>query len=348
MKPRRVSPPISKYKILDYDINFFWNGKKLTAKKGDTIASGLLANQQDIIGRSFKYHRPRGVMSAGVEESGALVTIGDGAYTEPNISATTEQITEGLCVYSQNAWPSVRFDIGSILNQFSRFLAAGFYYKMFMGIPPFEWGRGTSIWMFFEHFIRKAAGLGRASRLADPDIYEHLNTHTDILVIGSGPAGIRAALTAAKSGADVLLVEQDFLIGGSYLSQPDKIEFIELTEQLTAKNITILTGTTAFGLYDDETVGLIERVSDRHENITQKLPRQRFHICRAEKIILATGAIERNYAFINNDLPGIMTVSSARTYLNRHHLLVGEQIIISTNNDSAYETALELKMLALM
>ena len=343
MKPRRVSPPISKYKIPDYDINFFWNGKKLTAKKGDTIASGLLANQQDIIGRSFKYHRPRGVMSAGVEESGALVTIGDGAYTEPNISATTEQITEGLCVYSQNAWPSVRFDIGSILNQFSRFLAAGFYYKMFMGIPPFEWGRGTSIWMFFEHFIRKAAGLGRASRLADPDIYEHLNTHTDILVIGSGPAGIRAALTAAKSGADVLLVEQDFLIGGSYLSQPDKIEFIELTEQLTAKNITILTGTTAFGLYDDETVGLIERVSDRHENITQKLPRQRFHICRAKKIILATGAIERNYAFINNDLPGIMTVSSARTYLNRHHLLVGEQIIISTNNDSAYETALELK-----
>ncbi|MDC0462399.1 2Fe-2S iron-sulfur cluster-binding protein, partial [Alphaproteobacteria bacterium] len=120
MKPRRVSPPISKYKIPDYDINFFWNGKKLTAKKGDTIASGLLANQQDIIGRSFKYHRPRGVMSAGVEESGALVTIGDGAYTEPNISATTEQITEGLCVYSQNAWPSVRFDIGSILNQFSR------------------------------------------------------------------------------------------------------------------------------------------------------------------------------------------------------------------------------------
>ena len=324
-------------------IFFFWNNKKYFANKGDSIAAGLLANNQHVIGRSFKYHRPRGIMSAGVEEAGALVTIGNGAYTEANVRATTTELTQGLSVYSQNAWPSVKFDIGSILNVLGRFFAAGFYYKMFMGIPPFEWGRGTKIWMFFEHFIRKAAGLGQSSRLPDPDCYEHMHTHTDVLVIGTGPAGLQAAISAAEEGKDVLIVEQDYAIGGSYLSQPDTVELETQIEVLKKLRVTILTRTTAFGLYDDKTVGLVQVMPAKEYKTSSKKPRQQFNICRAEKIILATGAIERSYAFINNDLPGIMSVSAARTYLNRYNLLLSKNIVISTNNDSAYETAIELE-----
>ena len=324
-------------------IFFFWNNKKYFANKGDSIAAGLLANNQHVIGRSFKYHRPRGIMSAGVEEAGALVTIGNGAYTEANVRATTTELTQGLSVYSQNAWPSVKFDIGSILNVLGRFFAAGFYYKMFMGIPPFEWGRGTKIWMFFEHFIRKAAGLGQSSRLPDPDCYEHMHTHTDVLVIGTGPAGLQAAISAAEEGKDVLIVEQDYAIGGSYLSQPDTVELETQIEVLKKLRVTILTRTTAFGLYDDKTVGLVQVMPAKEHKTSSKKPRQQFNICRAEKIILATGAIERSYAFINNDLPGIMSVSAARTYLNRYNLLLSKNIVISTNNDSAYETAIELE-----
>ncbi len=342
MTPVRIPHKSNLDQKKEKSISFFWNNKKLKANKGDNISAALLANKYKIIGRSFKYHRARGVTSAGVEEAGALVTIGKGAYTEPNARASTTEVTEGIYVYSQNAWPSVRFDIGTVLNLFSGFFAAGFYYKTFMGIPPFEWGHGTAIWMFFEKFIRKAAGLGRSSRLADPDTYEHLHTHTDILIIGSGPAGIQAAITAAEAGQDVLLVEQDFAIGGNYLNLPDKSEFEEQISKLKNNNITILKRTTAFGLYDDATVGLVEIVSpDKRKNMPQK-PRQRFHICRAAKVILATGALERNYAFVNNDLPGIMTVNSARAYLNRYQVRVGSNIVISTNNDSAYETAIDL------
>ena len=324
-------------------ISFFWNNKKLKGRKGDSISAALLANKCEVISRSFKYHRARGITSAGVEEAGALVTTGRGAYTEPNVRASTTEISEGLFVYSQNAWPSVKFDIGCILNLFGRFFAAGFYYKTFMGIQPFKRGRGTTIWMFFEKFIRKAAGLGRASRLADPDKYEHFHTHTDILVVGSGPAGIQAAITASQTGSDVLLVEQDNTIGGSYLNSPDKSEFNQQISKLKKNNITILKRTTAFGLYDDTTVGLVETINPNNQVKTRQKPRQRFHICRTSKIILATGALERNYAFANNDLPGIMTVSSARAYLNRYQLRVGGNIVISTNNDSAYETALDLE-----
>ena len=324
-------------------IFFFWNNKKFYAKKGDSIAAGLLANNQHVIGRSFKYHRPRGIMSAGVEEAGALVTIGKGAYTEANVRATTTELTQGLSVYSQNAWPSVKFDIGSILNVLGRFFAAGFYYKMFMGIPPFEWGRGTKIWMFFEHFIRKAAGLGKSSRLPDPDCYEHKHTHTDVLVIGTGPAGLQAAISAAEAGKDVLIVEQDYAIGGSFLSQLDTVELETKIEVLKKLRVTILIRTTAFGLYDDKTVGLVQVMPAKEHKTSSIKPRQQFNICRAEQIILATGAIERSYAFINNDLPGIMSVSAARTYLNRYNLLLSKKIVISTNNDSAYETAIELE-----
>ena len=343
MKSERINNVLHPPEITEDLIHFYWNRKKYFARKGDSIAAGLLANNLNIIGRSFKYHRPRGVMSAGVEEAGALVTIGFGARTEPNIRASTTELIDGLQIYSQNAWPSVKHDFGSILNFLGRFFAAGFYYKMFMGVPPFEWGRGTRIWMFFERFIRKAAGLGKSSRLPDPDYYEHLHTHTDILVIGSGPSGLQAAISAAKTGKDVLIVEQDYIIGGSFLNQQDKKELEEQEKLLKKLGVTILTHTTAFGLYDNTTVGLIEIIPSEGRKDLDKKPRQRFNICRANNVILATGAIERVYAFINNDLPGIMSVNSARAYLNRYGILISKNIVICTNNDSAYETAIELK-----
>ena len=176
-------------------LNFYWDNKNFQGYQNDTLASALLANNQTIIGRSFKYHRPRGIMSAGVEESGALVTIGKGNYRDPNVRATSQELYEGITAYGQNAFPNVRYDLGFINSMFSSFLSAGFYYKTFMGIPPFEWGRGTKIWMFYEYFIRKAAGMGSASREPDPDKYEHAHDFCDVLVVGSGPAGIAVSYT---------------------------------------------------------------------------------------------------------------------------------------------------------
>ena len=189
---------------------FTWDGKDVSGFSGDTLASALLANGERIMGRSFKYHRPRGIMSAGVEESGALVTVGEGNRTEPNVKATTQELYSGLVVSGQNAWPNVRFDVGSVNTLFDRFLAAGFYYKTFMGTPLMGWGNGTGVWMQCEKLIRKAAGMGRASREADPDTYEHGHLFCDVLVVGSGPAGLSAARTAAGAGLDVVLVLQGF------------------------------------------------------------------------------------------------------------------------------------------
>ena len=202
-------------------LSFSWDGKALQGYQGDTLASALLGNGEMILGRSFKYHRPRGVMSAGVEESGAIVTLGRDDRREPNVKATTQELHEGLEAFGQNAWPNVRRDIGAVSGLFSRFFAAGFYYKTFMGLPPFEWGRGTGIWMQYEKIIRKAAGMGEASRAPDPDHYDHVHAFCDVLVVGSGPAGLSAALRAAEAGRDVLLVEQDFVLGGDFLNQPD-------------------------------------------------------------------------------------------------------------------------------
>ena len=200
-------------------LKFSWENKNYFGYQGDSLASALLANDIRVVGRSFKYHRPRGVMSCGVEESGGLVTIGTGDRKEPNVRVTSQELYEGLIASGQNAFPSVNFDLASINNLLSRFVPAGFYYKTFMGIPPFEWGSGTSVWMFFEKFIRKAAGMGRSSRLPDPDVYEHANDHCDILIVGSGPAGIAAAKEAADRKLDVILVEQDNMIGGDQLSE---------------------------------------------------------------------------------------------------------------------------------
>jgi sarcosine oxidase subunit alpha len=311
---------IDRSKVLD----FTWDGKPLQGYAGDSLASALLANGEQVLGRSFKYHRPRGVMSAGVEESGALVTVGAGARCDANVRATTQELYQGLVAQGQNAWPSVRFDFGALNGLLSRFLSAGFYYKTFMGVPPLEWGSGTGMWMRYEKIIRRAAGMGEASRAPDPDHYEHAHGYCDLLVVGSGPAGRAAARAAAQAGLDVVLVEQNSVSGGNSLSQPGAAA--ALADEITAleqAGVRIMTRTIAFGLYDHGTAGLLERVTDHLAGPPTWLPRQRFWTLRAAYIVLATGAIERHLAFGNNDRPGVMTVAAARTTLTRFAVLPG-------------------------
>ncbi len=325
----------------DKTLNFTWDNKKLSGFEGDSLASALLANNIGIVGRSFKYHRPRGIFSSGVEESGALVTIGSKDRRDPNVRATTQELFDGLKASGQNAFPNVNFDLGGINNYIGRFFAAGFYYKTFMGIPPFEWGKGTTIWMLFEKLIRKAAGMGSASRLPDPDSYEHAHDFCDVIVVGSGPSGVAAAIEAAEKKLDVILVEQDSLVGGNQLSEND-FSTSKIFNQLKSLGIKVMTRTTAFGLYDNCVVGLLERVTDHLSIPDSTLPRQRFWTIRAKHIIVGSGALERHIAFNNNDIPGVMTANASKHYLNRYGVLTGEDIVIATNNDSVYETASEL------
>ena len=322
----------------DKVLSFSWDNQNYFGYEGDSIASALLANNIQIIGRSFKYHRPRGIMSCGVEESGGLITVGDNDRRDPNVRATTQELYQGLIATGQNAFPNVNFDIGEINNYLSRFFAAGFYYKTFMGIPPFEWGSGTSIWMFFEKIIRKAAGMGKLSRLPDPDSYEHAHDFCDLLIVGSGPAGIEAAKEAADKKLDVILVEQDSLIGGEQLAE---VEFDDslIYRELEGLGVRIMKRTTAFGLYDNNVVGLLERVTDHLPQSKDNIPRQRFWTIRAKHLIVGSGSLERHIAFNNNDVPGVMTVNAAKHYLNRYGVLTGKNIVITTNNDSVYDTA---------
>ncbi len=326
-------------------VNFTWDGTRHIGYRGDTIASALMAHGVRTLGRSFKYHRPRGVSTAGVEEPGALVSLYSGEKRITNARATTTEIVEGLEVHGQNAWPSVRFDISAVNNLMGRFFSAGFYYKTFFGIT----GRGTWEWMQFEKIIRRAAGMGRATDRPDPDHYETVHDYCDVLVVGSGPAGLAAAETAAAAGLDVILAEQDFEFGGTLLngitpSVGDLGAQQWLTERLSAlgsAGARLWKRTTVFGLYDHGVAGLVERVTDHMAN-PGHLPRERLRIVRARHIVLATGAVERPFTFGNNDKPGVMLASAAQTYVNRFGVAPGREAVIATNNDTAYSAAITL------
>ncbi|MGF1503231.1 MAG: 2Fe-2S iron-sulfur cluster-binding protein [Paracoccaceae bacterium] len=321
-------------------LEFTWDGRRRRGYRGDTLASALLASGERIVARGFKYHRPRGIMSAGPEEGGALVTVGEGAWREPNAKATEAELFHGLVARGQNAWPSVRFDLGQVNDLFGRFFAAGFYYKTFFGAT----GRGTWEWMQFEKVIRRAAGMGTASRVPDPAAYDIVHDHCDLLIVGAGPAGLAAAEHAVAEGLDVILVERDFALGGALIGGDETIEGAAAADWIAAHakglgRARVYTRTTAFGLYDHGVAGLYERVTDHLRRPDPDMPRGRVRVVRAGAILLATGAIERPFLFGDNDRPGVMLSGAVGTYLNRYGVAPAESVAIATNNDLAYRAA---------
>jgi len=330
-----------------YRISFKFNGSTYYGFRGDTLASALLANNIHLVGRSFKYHRPRGIMTAGSEEPNAIVQLHDNSSrTEPNIRATEVEIYEGLEASSQNCWPSVKFDIGGINNFLSPLLPAGFYYKTFM------WP--ASFWEKYEYFIRRSAGLGKSPTEADPDLYEHRYIHCDVLVIGSGISGIMAAKTAAKNGFKTLLVDEKPNLGGSTIYQNSDYFKInnqnsnswlekEINEIKKLKNLEIKTRTSVAAYHGYNFLLARENLTD-HLPIEQRKnkTRQKLLKIRAKKVITATGSIERPMIFDNNDRPGILLSSAIKRYSDFFGVACGEKNILFTNNDSAYETAISL------
>ncbi len=316
-------------------LNFTFNGRRLTGYQGDTLASALLANGLRLIGRSFKYHRPRGIIGSGVEETNALVQLNTGARTEPNLQATRIELYDGLVAESQNCWPSVGFDIGAIVSLFGRFLPSGFYYK------TFKWP--TQLWPSYEHVIRHIAGMGRTPIEPDPDTYAHRYAHCDVLVAGGGPAGLSAALDAGRSGARVIVADDGADFGGMLRSQRNTVdgqpaaEWIAdaVAELQTMPEVTLLPKTMVASYYDHNMLVLNQRLADHQ-------PRQRLWQVRAKQVVLATGAIERPLVFANNDRPGVMLASAAQTYVNRDAVRPGERCVVFTNNSSAYAAAVDL------
>tara|TARA_B100000963_G_scaffold51285_1_gene39408 strand:- start:2890 stop:5886 length:2997 start_codon:yes stop_codon:yes gene_type:complete len=325
-------------------ISFKFNGKSYEGYEGDTLASALLANGVHLVGRSFKYHRPRGFFGAGVDEPNAKLQVTINGHSEPNINATEIELVDGLSATSQNCWPSVEFDIGAINNFLKRFFPAGFYYKTFMW-PKSFW------YKVYEPFIRKAAGLGVASLEKDKERYEHKFEYCDLLVTGSGPSGLSSAYAAAKNGAKVILAEDKPRYGGTLLTDDVSIDNMSgkdwsekiISELKTMPNVTLKNRSQVFGYYDHNMMVMFERVGDHLSKKTKYTPRQRLWYIRAKETILSTGSIERPIVFGNNDTPGVVLSSAAKEYMKVYGVLVGRKPVIFTNNDSAYETAFEFK-----
>ncbi len=324
-------------------LSFRFNGKNYSGLAGDTLASALLANGIHMVGRSWKYHRPRGIVSAGAEEPNAIFQLEKGEYTIPNARGTQVELYADLDASSVNCWPSLDFDLMSINSKFSRMMPAGFYYKTFM------WPK--AMWMKYEHFIRKASGLGESPRVNDPDRYEHGHAHCDLLVVGGGVAGLTAALAAGRAGARVILVDEQAEFGGLTLNSHAQIDGKSATQWIdqvvselkTMEEVTLLNRSTAFGYHDYNFVTVNQRLTDHLAITGRQGGREKVWQIRAHQVVLATGAAERPLVFANNDRPGVMLASAVSTYINRYAVKPGKRAVIFTNNDSAYQTALDCK-----
>lgn len=323
-------------------LDFTFNGRSLQGYQGDTLASALLANGVDVVARSWKYHRPRGVVGHGVEEPNALVQWDDDDATVPNTRVTQVELFDGLSASSVNCWPSVERDLWSIVGRFARLMPAGFYYKTFM------WPR--SLWHKYEEVIRSASGFGVAPREPDPDYYVKRNAHCDVLVVGAGPAGLAAALSAARAGARVILADEQNEPGGSLLGSSETLDgasgmsWVEaMVAELSAMSeLRLLPRTTVSGYYDHNFLIACERLTDHLPKAQRNGPRERLWRIRAKQVVIAAGAFERPLVFSNNDRPGIMQASSVSTYLTRYAARSGSRAVLFTNNDGAYRTALDL------
>jgi sarcosine oxidase, subunit alpha len=330
---------------------FTFDGLDYQGYAGDTLASALIANGLHLVGRSFKYHRPRGILAAGAEEPNALVSVmrGPGRVT-PNLRATQIELYDGLKASSQNRWPSLKFDLGAVNDLFSPLFGAGFYYKAFMG--PNLFGKNWAWTRVYEPMIRRAAGLGRAPREPDPDRYQRIFDHCDVMIVGAGPAGLAAALAASQSGARVVVCDENPALGGSLLAEAEAeiegksaLRWLEdsLAALSSAPNVRLMLRTQAFGYYAQNFLALNQRISEADLVADPDLPRERLWQMRAREVVLATGAIERPLVFPDNDRPAVMLAHSARRYGLQYGAKVGDRVVVATTHDSAYRAALDLK-----
>jgi sarcosine oxidase subunit alpha len=330
---------------------FTFDGLDYQGYAGDTLASALIANGVHLVGRSFKYHRPRGILSAGAEEPNALVTVTRGAgRVTPNLRATQIELTDGLSATSQNRWPSLKLDVGAVNDLFSPLFGVGFYYKTFMG--PNLLGKNWAWARVYEPMIRRSAGLGAPPREPDPDRYTRTFDHCDVLIIGAGPAGLAAALAAGESGARVVVCDESPTLGGSLLAEADAEidgksapKWLEdtLATLRSAPNVRLMTHTQAFGYYAQNFIGLDERIAEPDLLADPDLPRERLWQMRAREVVIATGAIERPLVFPNNDRPAVMLADAARRYCLQYGAKVGDRVVVATAHDSAYRAALDMK-----
>ena len=331
---------------IDFDkpLSFSFDDQAYGGYAGDTLASALLANGVRMLGRSFKYGRPRGIVGAGPEEPNALMQVEAGALTIPNLKATQVELYDGLVATRTTGWPTLEFDLKSVGGRFSRFMPAGFYYKTF---------QNRTLWPKFEHIIRQAAGYGSAPSEPDPETYDHSHQHIQVLVVGGGVCGLLVALSAGRAGLKVLLLDEQNEVGGWLLSSPQSViggreagAWLKATidELQSMPNVQLLTRTSAFALHDMNLVLAVEQLQDHLPLAIRAAhkPRQRLHRIRAERVVLASGAIERPLVFGNNDIPGVMTASALTTYLNRYGVAVGKRVLLQTSNDHIYQGACDL------